>query len=204
MFFPTLVDITKEKIAYWKSRSQSTNNLFMKVRYNGLVLVFDKIVNNKFDIQQLYSYIDLLIEISKVEENKWLYSIKYALRAFELSKKYKSKSHISISIQNLIDLENKIVDFNYAASWGFCFEELILRKESNLTESQKEEIITSFTDRYSTYFDKVIEHYSLEGFLNLLLKYYRSIDDFAKVNELLINYSEKMIENVSQKGQLLL
>lgn len=196
---PAIEDITKEIIEYWKIRSDITNNLYMKVRYTGLVLVFDKIINKKFQIQILYNYIELLITISKIDTDNWLDSINYALRAMDLSKKYNSGTHINNSIQNLIDLENKIFDFNYAASWGFCFEKLILGKESNLTESHKEEIIIRFTDRYSTFFDIVKEPYLLTGFLNLLLKYYRSIDDFVKVAELLTNYSEKMIENVSQK-----
>ncbi len=45
--YPKLEEITEEHINYWKNRYEQTKNLFMKLRYMGLVLVFEKEVLNK-------------------------------------------------------------------------------------------------------------------------------------------------------------
>ena len=192
--YPQLQEITTECINYWRKRSNETNNLFMKVRYTGLVLVFDKIVNNKFDFNLLNIYIDLLFEISKSNTESVHELEKYALRALNLSKKFNVREKIDKSIENLIALEERVFDYSNLSSWGFCFEKLILGKELNLTRTQKEGIISSFIKKYNLYSEDINPPYLLKPFLDFILTYHRSIGDVNGISNFLLKYHDKLIE----------
>ncbi|MDC5569277.1 hypothetical protein NRB13_19105, partial [Acinetobacter baumannii] len=121
--------------------------------YMGLVLVFEKEVLKTKNYQLTCSYIELLIDICTKNRGDALDLIRYAKRALSLAKSINNKNLIENSILNLISLEDKISDISLAGTWGFCFEKLILEKEKNLTEEQKQKIVKDMEDKFD-YFSK--------------------------------------------------
>lgn len=199
--YPKLEEITEEHINYWKNRCEQTKNIFMKLRYMGLVLVFEKEVLNKKNYQLTCAYIDLLIDVCTKKIGGTLELIRYAKRALSIAKSINNKNFIEKSILNLINLEEKISEINLAGTWGFCFDILILEKEKNLTEEQKQRIVKDMEDKFD-YFSKIdgLPSYLLLNTLEPLSTYYRSINDIKKLENLLEVYSDRVkkhIENVS-------
>lgn len=199
--YPKLEEITEEHINYWKNRYEQTKNLFMKLRYMGLVLVFEKEVLNKKNYQLTCAYIELLIDVCTKNIGDSLDLIRYAKRALSIAKSINNKIFIEKSILNLINLEDKISEINLAGTWGFCFDILILEKEKNLTEEQKQRIVKDMEDKFD-YFSKIdgLPSYLLLNTLEPLSTYYRSINDMKKLENLLEVYSDRVkkhIKNVS-------
>ncbi|WP_410567041.1 DUF4209 domain-containing protein [Acinetobacter sp. H1(2024)] len=195
--YPKLEEITEDSINYWKKRCEQTKNLFMKLRYMGLVLVFDNELFKKRNPQLTCSYIELLIDVctKNIGNNQEL--IRYAERALSLSKSIKNLELINSSILNLINLEEKITDINLAGTWGFCFEKLVLGKERNLTEPQKQKIVKDMEDKFD-YFSKIVglPSYLLLYTLEPLTSYYRSIKDNEKIKSTFDVYSEKVKKHI--------
>ncbi|MDK2172843.1 DUF4209 domain-containing protein [Acinetobacter baumannii] len=199
--YPTLEEITEDHINYWKKRCEQTKNIFMKLRYMGLVLVFEKEVLKTKNYQLTCSYIELLIDICTKNRGDALDLIRYAKRALSLAKSINNKNLIENSILNLISLEDKISDISLAGTWGFCFEKLILEKEKKLTEEQKQKIVKDMEDKFD-YFSKKddLPSYFLLNTLEPLSDFYRSINDNKKLESILEVYSDrvkKYIKNVS-------
>lgn len=191
--YPKLEEITEETITYWKKRCEQTKNLFMKLRYMGLVLVFENEILKKKNPQLTCSYIELLIDVStrNIGCNQDL--IRYAKRALSLAKSIKNSELIDNSILNLINLEDKISDINLASTWGLCFETLVLGKEKKLTELQKQKIVKDMEDKF-VFLSKQedIPPYLLLNTLEPLTSYYRSIKDIEKTEGILKIYSVKV------------
>lgn len=191
--YPKLDEITEDTINYWKKRCEQTKNLFMKLRYMGLVLVFEKEVLKKKNHQLTCSYIELLIDVNtrNIGCNQDL--IRYAKRALSLAKSINNSELIDNSILNLINLENKISDINLASTWGFCFETLVLEKEKKLTELQKQKIVKDMEDKF-VFLSKQEDRppYLLINTLESLTSYYRSTKDIEKTEAILKIYSVKV------------
>ncbi|WP_336040714.1 DUF4209 domain-containing protein, partial [Acinetobacter calcoaceticus] len=195
--YPKLEEITEEHINYWKNRCEQTKNIFMKLRYMGLVLVFEKEVLNKKNYQLTCAYIDLLIDVCTKKIGGTLELIRYAKRALSISKSINNKNFIEKSILNLINLEDNISEINLAGTWGFCFDMLILEKEKNLTEELKQKIVKDMEDKFE-YFSKIegLPSYLLLHTLEPLSSYYRSISDNKKIEILLEVYSDRVKKHI--------
>lgn len=195
--YPAFDEITEEIVEYWKKRYEQTKNLFMKLRYMGLVLVFEKKFIRKKNYQLICTYIELLIDVTtkNIGTNQEL--IRYAERALYLSKSINNLKLIDKSILNLINLEDKISDICLASTWGFCFTNLVLGKEKNLTQPQKQKIVKDMEDKFIFLSEKDDRPpYMLISTIELLTEYYRSNNDVKKVEEILKKYSVKIKQYV--------
>lgn len=191
--YPKLEEITEDTITYWKKRCEQTKNLFMKLRYMGLVLVFENEVFKKKNPQLTCSYIELLIDVSTKNIGCNQDLIRYAKRALSLAKSIKNSELIDTSILNLINLEDKISVINLASTWGFCFETLVLGKEKKLTGLQKQKIVKDMEDKFASLSKQEdIPPYLLLNTLEPLTSYYRSIKDIEKTEGILKIYSVKV------------
>ncbi len=165
----------------------------MKLRYTGLVFVFEKIVLKKsFNYELFKSYINLLIEKCQENTEDWIGTIRYAERALILSQRYRNEKLIKDSISNLINLEERIANIQYPITWGFCFEKLILDQNKLLTHEQEDKIISDMELNYSKLYETIEKPYLLDFHLDLITKYYRSKSKNEKIKELLIKYQEKL------------
>jgi hypothetical protein len=195
--YPTFDEITEDIVDYWKKRYEQTKNLFMKLRYMGLVLVFEKKFIKKKNYQLTCAYIELLIDVStkNIGTNQEL--IRYAERAIDLSKSINNPQLIDKSILNLINLEDKISDISLASTWGFCFKILVLEKEKNLTELQKQKIVKDMEDKFVFLSEKEDRPpYMLISTIESLTEYYRSNNNVKKIEEILKKYSVKIKQYV--------
>lgn len=191
--FPKIEDININVINYWKNRSNETQNLYMKLRYTGLVFVFEKIVlKESFNYELFKSYINLLIEKCQENTEDWIGTIRCAERALILSQRYRNEKLIKDSISNLINLEERIANIQYSITWGFCFEKLILDQNKLLTHEQEDKIISDMELNYSKLYETIEKPYLLDFHLDLIAKYYRSKSKNEKIKELLIKYQEKL------------
>ena len=190
---PKYGNITKEIIDYWKLRSENTENLYLKIRYLGLVFDFNsKVTGRPFDPSLTILYIESIILLC--EENNALEARdlkRLILRAFQIVVKLRNTILEEKTIKAVIALEDKISKDLELTTWGFCFKNLVLENIKRLTEDQVNKLIVDMENRIiklATY----EEPYLIEHAGDMLSQYFRRIKNQDKLEWVIHKIAEVM------------
>lgn len=183
---PKYENITEEIIDYWKQRAENVENLYLKTRYLGLVYEFNsRVTGRPFDINLTILYIKTIILLCEENNNLEAFDLKrMILRAFNLALKIKNNELEKITIKAVIELEDKISEDLKLATWGFCFENLVLKNKKKLTDDQLNKLIDDMEKRIirlATFKEPYLVEYAGE----MLSQYFRSDKNQNKVEEVI-------------------
>lgn len=172
---PNYENITEEIIEYWKQRAETTGNLYLKVRYLGLVCEFkSKFKDRPFDYQLIILYIETIIHLCKENNNLDARDLKrLILRALNQAIKTKNKELEESTIKTTIALEDRVSEDLNLTTWGFCFENLVLKNSTKLTVDQSTKLIVDMEERLMR-LAELKEPYLIEHAVEMLTQYYRS------------------------------
>ncbi|WP_336022255.1 DUF4209 domain-containing protein [Acinetobacter lwoffii] len=190
---PNYENITEEIIDYWKQRAENVENLYLKARYLGLFYEFNsKVTGRPFDIKLTILYIRTIIllceENNNLEENDL---IRMILRALNIVLKIKNNELEKSTIEAVIALEDKISKDLELITWGFCFENLVLKNKKKLTDNQLNKLIDDMEKRIIR-LAIYKEPYLIEHAVEMLSQYFRSNKNQNKVEEIVQKLAEVM------------
>lgn len=179
---PKYENITQEIVDYWKLRSENTDNLYLKIRYLGLLFDFNsKVTGRPFDSSITILYIESIILLCEKNNDLEAKDLKrLILRAFQIVVKLRNAELEKRTIKAVIALEDKISKDLELTTWGFCFQNLVLENKKRLTEDQVNKLIADMENRIiklATY----EEPYLIEHAAEMLSQYFRSIKNQEKL-----------------------
>lgn len=182
---PNYENITEEIIDYWKKRAENTENLYLKIRYLGLVFEFNsKVTDRPFDSSLTIPYIEAIILLCEENNNIEPRDLKrLILRAFQIVVKLKNIELEKRTIKAVIALEDKISKDLELTTWGFCFENLVLKNCKKLTKEQINKLVLDIKNRI-TRLGELKEPYLIEQAVEVLTQYYRSKRDQLEVEKI--------------------
>lgn len=190
---PNYENITEEIIDYWKKRAKNVENLYLKTRYLGLVCEFNsRITGRPFDINLTILYIQTIILLCEENNNLGACDLKrMILRAFNIALKIKNNELEESTIKAVIALEDKISEDLKLTTWGFCFENLVLKNKKKLTDNQLNKLIDDMEKRIIklTMYE---EPYLIEHAGEMLSQYFRSNKNQNKVEDVIRKVAEVM------------
>lgn len=188
---PNYENITEEIIDYWKQRAENVENLYLKARYLGLFYDFNfKVTGRSFDIKLTILYIRTIILLCEENNNLEKHDlIRMILRALNIALKIRNNELEKSAIEAVIALEDKISEDLKLITWGFCFENLVLKNKKKLTDNQLNKLIDDMEKRVirlAIYEEPYLIEYAVE----MLSQYFRSNKNQNKVEEIVQKLAE--------------
>lgn len=188
---PDSADVTKEIVDYWLQRATRTHNPLLKARYSGLAWEFGK--------KRLHIPIELGIAITHIDSlltiandglcTEPVGTIDKLLRALSLACALDNDVLIAKCKKALIDYEDRVGDDHHAGLWGNAFDALMQNKKVNLTELEKNHLLTGLEDRLKRLADSsggaLPDHWSAEQAASRLADYYRSVNDLENMRRII-------------------
>ncbi|MFW1969293.1 DUF4209 domain-containing protein [Acinetobacter guillouiae] len=193
-YFPRYEDINEQILDYWQKRGNDVNNIYLKARYLGLVYEFNKRVTDRSIKQDLInSYVNALNLLCDAKNSISDLELKrLVIRAINVSVRSKNDDLIKRTINTAINLEDRISVDLELCTWGFCFENLVLKNRKFLTQEQIKKLVIDLESRVKR-LRLLEEPYLIEHAVENLSQYYRSDKDSFEVKRV-INEAANVIK----------
>ena len=153
--YPDRNTITKEIVDYWERRILSSQNVYLKARYAGLVWDFKPFVTDeKRDFNIALTYIRSLIDSVNGDYSAHpIMSIKLIERAILLSNSFKQAELLSEAKQSLTNLISRHYQDGSIGIWGVPYR-IMEKNHSVYNDAEKLELVHSLEHKFEGFYSK--------------------------------------------------
>jgi len=146
---PSLSQVTKETLAYWRLRYSDTKNPILKARYAGLVWdLSEAAVGEKPDHNAARSCCEAILAIAQKKLYKYEIDMIGQLGwALSVAASVNAQGLINRCKMSILELEVSIAEDSKAGTWGFSFDLLVGNKRVKLSKKKEDGIIKALEDR---------------------------------------------------------
>lgn len=202
--YPSIQKVTEHMLNYWQDRANIVTNPILKSRYADLVVDFYPTVVKKNAHYALFSLvIDSNIDICKKLLMYPLDCKKKIKRALDLCLKSNNVEKLELTIEAIIDLENKIAEDSKLGLWGFSFKWSLLdyKNKINITPEAENKIVGNLEERLKRVKKDL---WAVEHAVSLLADYYANERDEKNLMRVLGVLEESFKQNKRMNSDALL
>lgn len=208
VYYPDIVRITPEIIAYWEQRATQVVNPLLKMRYTGLVLDFKKRITGKHpDYKTIkLANVESIIEVvdGDYEEHEFV-AMELADRALMLAQSFKNEELVQRVVKTYYDAHHR---FGKKKMWRHIFHALI--KNHSAFAQYEEELVGENQERLDVYEQKALAKgektdtyaHEMASQVDILCEYYHAIGEDDKIEGLLDRLHIAMTIPVAVRGAL--
>src|SRR5262249_27384194 len=144
---PDIAEADAETIRYWEIRSAGAHNPVLVARYSDLVWDFTKAVTGqKPGLEAAQRAIGSYVSAARLPYKLATQPIGYLNRALDLALSIRDKGRVSVVVDAMFDLYERVAAPGRAGSWVFLFDSLYDNKKIELSVIQENTIIQKLED----------------------------------------------------------
>lgn len=189
--------LTEKVMSYWELRAVETQHPFLRFRYASLSWDLRGLLSSK----KKYEMAELIFEsaISIATQNLVRYqhdAIEFLLHAMKVAVSTKNDAELAKIRSVLLQLETNTAEDEMLGTWGYCFDNLLAKKSSMLTDQERETIVEQVESRLDRLIasDVPASPHAIDTCVSRLAQYYRRTNDRAKLEVLLTRYAKKVVQ----------
>lgn len=201
---PDIARISASTISYWKSRATTLAHPILTARYADLVWDLELNVTGSLpDVKYARLAVDEYVR--STVEKKWAHNVNgidYLTRALNLAQSVSDQGRVKTVRDSIIEFENEIEELEKPGTWGFAFDLLVENKKAQLSNEQRDALITEMRDRVRKVSDTVngdnpIDPYIAECGAMRLAKYFRRKNDMKSARDAVRSYGQICIQRIT-------
>lgn len=173
---PSLQQIDKEAIFYWKKRAETTANPLLQARYAGLVWeLSEPAVGEKPNHTIARIYCDAILNMADKSLHQYEVDVIKKLGcALSVATSLNDQTLIGRAKQAILKFEREVGEDSKPGLWGFSFDLLVGNKKVSLSNEEEAAIINALEERLQRL--KKGDPWRCESAAGRLARYYRGKD----------------------------